>query len=1285
MASSAPSTAAQSGPAIVCFWSDQGLACVERLVAMGMEGADAEALLEALLAGPTPQEQSQGLWSAIPPGTALVGLEISPLADAISVHLRFPADFLSSGLDAALSDAIVQQVAWTLEPFAYRTVHVDAFDPAVGQFRPLSDFLPDLPLPEKEEAAGESGVPYLAGPAYVGQPPAPGQGQPQGALSGRTVYVSAGHGWEWEYDGRCACTRWKTQRPVYQGFIEDHNNAEAVNQYLLQYLWNAGATVIPVRERDLNSAQVIVDNDNPAPGYRETGVWTTSDWAGYRGLTYRYATTVVGTATASAVWTATLPADGQYAVYAWYREGPNRPLDAHYTIYHAGGATEVVVNQRAHGNTWRYLGTYGFRAGEEARVALDNRSAVAGQAVIADAIRFGGGVFDDLAGIQTSASYPPNKPWWEVATFYYAQRMGMSQPPNDVTARPIYARWEHADTFEDAVYLSWHTNGYNGTIRGTESYIHDTQPVTGSDRLQYWVHTELVHDIRAGWDASWIDRGMKTRDLGEVRELWDPRGAAYSIPGVLVEIAFHDNPADAAALKEPAFQRLAARAMVQGIVRYFEERDGIDLTLFPEPPTHLRVENVGGGRVRLSWQPSPTDGVGLVGDPASGYRVYTSADGVGWSNGIPVTGSTAYTLTGLAEGQLLFVRVSAVNAGGESFPTEVLSARVGDRVEALVVNGFDRLNSSMLVPEYDPIEGYNLRMTLGLMNRYDYVVQHGEVISYPFNSASNEAVASGLVNLTAYKLVDWILGEESSQDETLNAAEQAALAAFLDGGGALLISGSEIGWDLDYLGSASDRAFYNTRLRADYVGDDAGTYQVAPAPGSLFDGMAPFRFDAPGFYDADYPDQLTPLNGSTAALVYQGGAGGVAAVQYANGCQRLVYLGFPFETIWPEARPVVMGRMLDFAAICLTPPVNTWITSPENGSAHRVAPAFEGMAEAGGAAAVDRVEVQVRRDGDGKYWTGSGWGAETWLLASGTTTWSRALPALTDGLYTLRARAWTTDGYSDTTPAEAVFFYDTLSPTATTLITPTGGVTVSAIPSLELRWTPVTDSGSPLAYIVELDGQVVCTTTQTVHTVASLADGPHVWRVQVVDAAGNRSAWATGSFVVSRYHIWLPLTMRQYGEAQPVCVNVVANGGFETDAGWTLNQRAIYSADQAHSGARSARVGIPPGEPGAYVYSSVMQALTLTAGSRATLRLWVYPIGEGSDTGDWHYIGLFDQWNAYRALDTWRSDARAWSERQYDLSPYLGQQVRLYIGTRNDGDDDTSALYVDDVRVEVCP
>ncbi|HHN94288.1 MAG TPA: hypothetical protein ENK17_05925, partial [Anaerolineae bacterium] len=815
---------------------------------------------------------------------------------------------------------------------------------------------------------------------------------PSGSLSGKTIYVSAGHGWEWDYDGRCGCYRWKTQRPVYQDFIEDHNNGEAVDQYLLQFLQNAGATVIPVRERDMNPTEVIVDDDDPGPGngYAETGTWTTAPANGYDGGPYRYTSTLSDAVSATAIWTATLPADGRYAVYAWYRQGSDRAPDARYTIHHAGGTTEVVVNQRVHGNTWRYLGTYGFRSGEVATVTLSNLSSVSGTVVVADAVRFGGGTFDSLTGIQTSATSPPDKPWWEVAAYYYTQRMGVDPDDyadfNDVIARPIYARWEHAGTGEDALYISWHTNGYNGTARGTETYAHSGEwlPRTeGSLDLRHAVHSELIHDIRAGWDPDWTDRGEKLKNLGELRLLWDD-DPTVRMPGALVEIAFHDNPDDAAALKEPAFEMLVARAIYQGIVKYFEQRDGIDLPLLPEPPTHLAVRNVGGGRVRLSWRPSPTDTVGLRGDPATGYRVYTSTNGIGWSDGIPVSATTAYTLTGLSPGQLLFVRVSATNDGGESFPTETLAVRVGDGAGVLLVNGFDRLNSTMLVPDYDPIEGYNLRMLLDRMNRYNYTIQHGEVISAPFDSASNEAVRDGDVGLSDYAVVDWILGEESAPDQTLDPTERALLADFLDNGGALFISGTEVGWHLDDQGG--DPAFYNDYLRADYVADDAGTYEVEPVAGSIFEGLPRFRFDAPGMYDADFPDVITPTSGSAAALTYSGGTGGVAAVQYVDDSQRLVYFGFPFEVVEPDQRPAVMRRVLDF----LEDGILGIITNPVEGSFHWRPPPLEGRAWA--YPDVRYVEVSLRRDVDGLYWDGRTWGTTQWTKAVGTTSWSFTMP-----------------------------------------------------------------------------------------------------------------------------------------------------------------------------------------------------------------------------------------------------------------------------------------------------
>ncbi len=939
---------AQPFAARLCFWSDRGPVCVERATfAAGSaeqrdESARGAAFLRALLAGPTSQEKAQGLISAFPPGTRLAGFRLEPDRTAI-VQLEVPPEALSL-LDPAAFEAMVWQLAGTLEPLGWQDLRVQTRDPATGEIVPLAAFLPEMPVPRKESVSGEEPVMTTADPSLA-VAAAAATTLSQGGLKGKTVYVSAGHGWLWNSD----LSRWRTQRPPYPTapyvgpIIEDHNNAEAVNQYLIPYLQNAGATVIPVRERDMNPSAAIVDNNAPG-GYAETDLWATSNYTGYLGGTYRYTTTVAGTATATATWTFTVPTDGEYGVYAWYRQGTNRAPDARYTVHHAGGATEVVVDQRVHGNTWRYLGTFGFRAGQVATITLSNFSAYPGRAVIADAVRVGGGTFSSLTGIYTTtAPYAPNKPWWEIAAYYYVQRMGLNPSGwpsygyfNDVVARPMYARWEHAGTGDDALYISWHSNGINGyqtTTRGTITYIYNgewiTRPVTpGRTELQDAIHTEIIRTLRAAWDPAWPDLGKRALNLGELRELWDP-DPAVQMPGVLIEVAYHDHPTDTDALKEPKFNQLVARAVYRGIVRYFETRDGIDLPLLPEPPTHLAVQNLGDGRVQVSWRPPVTDTPGLESDPPTGYRVYTSTDGVGWRAAALVT-TTVYTLTNVPAGQLLFVRVTAVNDGGESFPTEVLAVRTpasaasggfsisrslgeGDRGVggmALLVTGFDRLNRTMLVPETDPVMGFNLRMFLSQMNAYNYAIQHGQAILLPFDSASNEAVRDGDVRLTDYGLVDWILGEESAPDQTLDPRERALLRAYLDGCGALLISGTEIGWHLD--GLDADPDFYHNYLGAEYVADDAGTYMVTPTVGSVFEGLGPFRFDAPRMYDPDFPDVISPTAGSVAVLEYVGGTGGVAAVQSTNGCSRLVYFAFPLETVNPLAHAAVMERTLDF-------------------------------------------------------------------------------------------------------------------------------------------------------------------------------------------------------------------------------------------------------------------------------------------------------------------------------------------------------------------------------------
>lgn len=134
-------------------------------------------------------------------------------------------------------------------------------------------------------------------------------------------------------------------------------------------------------------AQVVVDNDDGAPGYVETGSWATSGSTGYDGGTYRFASP--GTADTTASWTGNIAETGDLEVFVWYVPGSNRAT-AKYDIQASDGTHTVFVDQTGGGLTWESLGTFSFNAGDNS-ITLDAAGSYGGTAVIADAVRFGEG------------------------------------------------------------------------------------------------------------------------------------------------------------------------------------------------------------------------------------------------------------------------------------------------------------------------------------------------------------------------------------------------------------------------------------------------------------------------------------------------------------------------------------------------------------------------------------------------------------------------------------------------------------------------------------------------------------------------------------------------------------------------------------------------------------------------------------------------------------------------------------------------------------------------------
>jgi bacillopeptidase F (M6 metalloprotease family) len=49
-----------------------------------------------------------------------------------------------------------------------------------------------------------------------------------------------------------------------------------------------------------------------------------------------------------------------------------------------------------------------------------------------------------------------------------------------------------------------------------------------------------------------------------------------------------------------------------------------------------------------------------------------------------------------------------------------------------------------------------------------------------------------------------------------------------------------------------------------------------------------------------------------------------------------------------------------------------------------------------------------------------------------------------------------------------------------------------------------------------------------------------------------------------------------------------------------------------------------------------------------------------------------------------RQDNRAWGFHEFDLAEYAGQTIKLHFGAYNDGLGAVTAMYVDDVSLEIC-
>lgn len=808
---------------------------------------------------------------------------------------------------------------------------------------------------------------------------------------------------------------WLWQRPRLFCTAEDLFTQSIVVPFVIPMLENAGAVVYTPRERDPQRNEVIVDNDsNTTNSYQEinssTWTWNTVSVPGFAHIkevyqdgenpftdgTSRYINTnkpttstynttytkkkkkkreliTVSTKLAQAIWQPNIPEEGNYAVYVSYTTLPNSIDDAHYTVYHQGVATDFTVNQQMGGNTWVYLGTFRFDKGnsEFNRVVLTNQSQGNG-VVSADAVRFGGG----MGNIQRGSSVSGLPRYLEGARYWtqwagmpyelYGGRNGSNDYADDINSRSLTVNYLSGGSiynpkeeglkvpFELSVAMhsdagTSNNNSFIGTLGIYTTDYNEGQLNDGLDRiasrdLSDIILTQIQGDVSTSFNTKWTRRNMWDRNYSETR--------LPAVPSTIVEMLSHQNFTDMKLGHDPRYKFVLARAIYKGVLRFIATQHDKEYVVQPLPISHFAIRM---GRKKnsltLTWK-GENDPLEPTARP-QGYIVYTRIGQGAFDNGVYV--DEPIYITSIDPNVIYSFKITAVNKGGESFPSQILSACKADeeRGKVLIIDGFDRVSGPAIVDtpenagfdiEKDPGVGYmytnsfcgkqrnfdrykgnnnlgasgsELEGQLIAGNTFDYTILHGKAIlaagRHSFVSCSKEAVEDGIISLEDFSAIDYLLGLEKANEgyqsyyKTFSNTMQRKITSYCHSGGNLMVSGAYIGSDMN--NNQSNINFTKNVLKYTSQGslDDTNSGDI----NGLNRTISILRIPNEKFYPVTSPDVLKPEGSAIPVFAYSPSKL-CAGIAY-KGRYNTFIMAFPFESIQSEKdRAVVMASILNF-------------------------------------------------------------------------------------------------------------------------------------------------------------------------------------------------------------------------------------------------------------------------------------------------------------------------------------------------------------------------------------
>jgi len=779
--------------------------------------------------------------------------------------------------------------------------------------------------------------------------------------------------------------RWEWQRARLFTTVEDLLPTSFVLPYIIPMLNNSGAYVLTPRERDIQINEVIIDNDSLGKsnilrfpefmkrseqntGYAYSKILTENTNPFKKG-TYLYG---IAAEKDSVEWIPDFPESGNYQIYISYANIKNGSK-IKYRIYYSSGFQDYIVDQSKGFGTWIPLGNQFFKKGIDPSNGKLVLYIDKGQTASADAAKFGGGI-----GNLSRNGKISGKPRFMEASHYYMQFAGF---PDSLVWKPNKKDDDYADDYRSLgewvnylkgkpfgpkkdttaglgipidLSLAFHTDaGILGadSVVGTlgiysttknDGFFADGQSRYASRDLTDIVQSQIVGDISFLYNKKWTRRGMWNKQYSEV---YKP-----NVPSMLLELLSHQNPNEMKLALDPNFRFDISRAIYKGILRFISFQNGYKYVVQPLPVNHFKTELINNHQIKLSWK-AVTDPIESSAK-AEKYMVYTRIDSSGFDKG-KLIDTNELIISNFETNKIYSFKVTAINKGGESFPSEILSVGFSNNTSkpVLVVNGFDRLerpefvDAGSFVGFMRPLDQgvpylYNFNTTgdqydfnpkspwlsddspgFGASyadeentiypgNTFDFPYIHGQSIlnnGCSFISMSDEAFESSIIKKDDFSMVDIIMGEEKTKhhygniitknykiftEEFIHALENLNKNKI-----PVFISGSYIATDIagDTLLAKKVGELLGYQRQTEYAVKKGNFYMIEKSEIRFQSFNFVTKFDK-FIYPAESPGAIEPFNEKSRVTIRYS-ENNMSAGVFSDNQNKVFSLGFPFECI----------------------------------------------------------------------------------------------------------------------------------------------------------------------------------------------------------------------------------------------------------------------------------------------------------------------------------------------------------------------------------------------------